>query len=105
MGKKRLALGGTSLAKRTRFSDAGPAHDYQGDRHAERDQGSPGTRDEEACPSTTDAWESPMVLCDTRTFLCYVPRLSNSNSVTQSTTEAHGGVNPRRFNSMSLSDD
>eukprot|EP00438_Fugacium_kawagutii_P014813 Skav234787 [mRNA] locus=scaffold69:69756:70532:+ [translate_table: standard] len=38
-----------------------------------------------------------MDLVADRTFLCAVPRLRASNSVTQSTTEAHGGLNPRRF--------
>merc|ERR1712232_128839 len=31
-----------------------------------------------------------------RTFICSVRLLRDSESVTQSTTEAHGGVNPRR---------
>ncbi len=40
-----------------------------------------------------------------RTFLCFVRRLRNPDSVNQSTTEAHGGVNPRRvLATLSMSD-
>ena len=46
--------------------------------------------------------EATMVFTEDRTFLCFVPRLRNPNSVTQSTTEAHGGLNPRRLAAVSL---
>lgn len=36
-------------------------------------------------------------LVERRTFLCIAPQLRNSGSVVQSTTEAHGCVNPRRW--------
>jgi len=41
----------------------------------------------------SDAYE----LCESRTFLCWAPRLRNANTVVQSTTEALSrGTNPRR---------
>lgn len=51
-----------------------------------------------------DCWEGfPFAV--SRTFLCVAPRLRNSQSVTQSTTEAHdGGRNPRRVLMASSSD-
>ena len=47
-----------------------------------------------------------MDLAPIRTFLCFLPRLRASKSVTQSTTEVHGGgVNPRRFQAASISEE
>lgn len=45
-----------------------------------------------------------MNVVETRTFLCAAPRLRASNSVTQSTTEVHGGLNPRRLQPESISE-
>ena len=39
----------------------------------------------------------------TRTFLCYGPPLRSIDSVTESTTEAHGGLNPRRLQHLDIS--
>ena len=55
-------------------------------------------------PQTEDE-DLAMNLVETRTFLCAVPRLRSSNSVTQSTTEVHGGLNPRRVQLQSVSED
>jgi len=45
--------------------------------------------------SEMEDWKD--LLCVKRTFLCSVKVMRNAASVNQSTTEAHGGVNPRRL--------
>lgn len=48
--------------------------------------------------SSDNCWGNlECVLAERRTFLCIVRVLRDPDHVTQSTTEAYGGVNPRRF--------
>jgi len=42
-------------------------------------------------------------LYEERTFLCWAAPLRNADSVTESTTEAHGGLNPRRLQHLAIS--
>jgi len=44
--------------------------------------------------------DTPADIVVRRTFICIVPRLRSSASVNQSTTEAHGSLNPRRLAPM-----
>ena len=46
------------------------------------------------------AWQEMLAIKNT--FLCGVRMLQGFQSVIQSTTEAHGGINPRRFDASAL---
>jgi len=101
--KKRIALGSAQSGKRVK------PNDKEFSDHAKEKEGSnTSEHDEEACELSQDAVELPMVVCAQRTFICCLPRfprLRDANSVTQSTTAAHGGINPRRVMGISLSSD
>jgi len=40
-----------------------------------------------------------------RTFLCIAAPLRNADSISQSTSEIHGGLNPRRFRALDLTNE
>lgn len=57
------------------------------------------TRTDDECEGSLSQrlYSYELDLVERRTFLCIAPQLRNSGSVVQSTTEAHGCVNPRRW--------
>merc|ERR1712194_866029 len=70
------------------------------------EEATPGKDREDLLGQELNAMESDGVpldivdIVECRTFFCIVPRLRSSASVNQSTTEAHGGLNPRRLAPM-----
>lgn len=97
--KKRVTLGGAQSGKLVK------SHEEQSG--GRKEAGSDG-EDVTIGESSQSALEMPIVVCEHRTFICCLPRfpyLRDATAVSQSTTEAHGGLNPRRIMAMSLSDD
>jgi hypothetical protein len=96
--KKRVTLGAAQSGKRVK------AHEEQSGGRKEADSDG---EDATIGESSQTVLEMPMIVCEQRTFICCLPRfpyLRDATSVPQSTTEAHGGLNPRRIMAMSLSD-
>jgi len=99
--KKRATLGSTSSSKRMRPNTDEHVHGCT----VQHDVQESAKSEDGECPSSDDGLEcQPMLVCEKRTFLCCLPRFRSASSVVQSTTEAHGGINPRRVMAMTLSD-
>lgn len=63
------------------------------------------TEEQSEVPDQDEQSETTSVQIEVqRTFVCSVPRnrFRNQDSVTRSTTEAHGGFNPRRLGELSI---